>query len=99
MLVVIWLGKGNEDKRGQAIEDEHSWLYLKGFPVICNRHMELAAIISAINPTINGSCDSTEMSIIQQKLLWILYDAGHLTRYPMAIGNFFMFHSYGLVRI
>jgi menin len=49
--------------------------------------MEIAAIVSAINPSINGSSDSTELGVIQQKLLWFLYDAGHLERYPMAIGK------------
>lgn len=64
-------GKGNEDKRGQPITTsvvEKSWLYLNGQPVICNRHMEVAAIVSAINPSINLTVDSVEMGSLQQVL-------------------------------
>ncbi|XP_071161785.1 menin-like [Mytilus edulis] len=87
---VTWHGKGNEDKRGQPITAsvvEKSWLYLNGQPVICNRHMEVAAIVSGINPSINLTVDSVEMGSLQQELLWLLYDLGHLSKYPMALGN------------
>ncbi|KAH9515108.1 Menin [Bulinus truncatus] len=87
---ITWHGKGNEDKRGQSIAlsvAEKSWLYLNGHPVICNRLMEVAAIVSAINPSINLTTDSIEMGALQQELLWLLYEKGHLTKYPMALGN------------
>ncbi|XP_041352389.1 menin-like isoform X2 [Gigantopelta aegis] len=87
---VTWHGKGNEDKRGQPINmgvAEKSWLYLNGQPVVCSRQIEVAAMVSAINPTISATMDSVEMGSLQQELLWLLYDMGNLTRYPMALGN------------
>lgn len=62
-------GKGNEDKRGQSIAlsvPEKSWLYLNGHPVTCDRMMEVAAIVSSINPAISATMDSTEMGALQQ---------------------------------
>ncbi|CAE1155251.1 MEN1 [Acanthosepion pharaonis] len=87
---VTWHGKGNEDKRGQPISEgvaEKNWLYLNGKPVICNRPMEVAAMVSAINPSINSTMDSSEMASLQQELLWLLHDMGYLSKYPMALGN------------
>ncbi|XP_794534.2 menin [Strongylocentrotus purpuratus] len=87
---VTWHGKGNEDKRGQPVSmgiTEKSWLYLNGFPVVCTRHMEIAALVSAINPTISSSLDSIELASLQQELLWSLYDMGHLKKYPLALSN------------
>lgn len=87
---VTWHGKGNEDKRGQEIGkgvSARSWLYVNNKPVICTRHMEVAALVSAINPSLNSTHDAYEVSLLQQELLWLLYDLGHLKKYPMAIGN------------
>ncbi|XP_033734093.1 menin-like [Pecten maximus] len=87
---VTWHGKGNEDKRGQPITmgvSEKSWLYLNGQPVLCTRQMEVASIVSGINPSISATVDSVEMGSLQQELLWLLYDMDHLSRYPMALGN------------
>lgn len=87
---VTWHGKGNEDKRGQPVTvdtTEKSWLYLNGHPVKCTRHMEVAALVSGINPSINATSDSIELACLQQRLLWLLYDLGHLKKYPMALGN------------
>uniref|UniRef100_A0A1B6DHZ8 Menin n=1 Tax=Clastoptera arizonana TaxID=38151 RepID=A0A1B6DHZ8_9HEMI len=87
---VTWHGKGNEDKRGQEISTgvgTRSWLYVNGYPVICTRHMEVAALVSAINPSLSVTNDAIEVALLQQELLWLLYDLGHLSRYPMAIGN------------
>lgn len=87
---VTWHGKGNEDKRGQEIGkgvSSRSWLYVNNRPVVCTRHMEVAALVSAINPSLNSTLDAVELSLLQQELLWLLYDLGHLKRYPMAIGN------------
>lgn len=39
-----------------------------------------------MNPGINATTDSEEVILLQQVLLWLLYDAGHLAKYPMAIG-------------
>lgn len=87
---VTWHGKGNEDKRGQEIGkgvSARSWLYVNNNPVICTRAMEVAALVSAINPSLNATHDAFEVALLQQELLWLLYDLGHLAKYPMAIGN------------
>ncbi|GIX84300.1 menin [Caerostris extrusa] len=87
---VTWHGKGNEDKRGQPVNggvSEKSWLYLNGYPVKCTRRMEVAALVSGINPSINAMSDSIELARLQQQLLWLLYDLNHLKTYPMALEN------------
>ncbi|XP_077530387.1 menin 1 isoform X1 [Haemaphysalis longicornis] len=84
---VTWHGKGNEDRRGQPIPQDKSWLYLNGHAIQCTRATEVAALVSAINPTISPTTDSTELVSLQQQLLWLLYDKGHLRNYPMALGN------------
>lgn len=58
-----------EDKRGQPVSSgitERSWLYLCGHAVICTRQMEVAALVSGINPAINATMDSVEMGSLQQ---------------------------------
>jgi menin len=81
-------GKGNEDKRGQLVLVEGSeWLYLKGQAVKCTRHMEVVALVSSINPSLNLTNDAVEVALLQQELLWLLYDMGHLKKYPMALGT------------
>lgn len=84
---VTWHGKGNEDRRGQPIPQDKSWLYLNGHAIHCTRATEVAALVSAINPTIAATTDSAELISLQQQLLWLLYDKGHLRDYPMALGN------------
>ncbi|XP_063002390.1 menin [Elgaria multicarinata webbii] len=87
---VTWHGKGNEDRRGQTVNSgvaERSWLYLKGSCLCCTRQMEVVFMVCAINPSIDLHSDSLELLQLQQKLLWILFDLGHLERYPMALGN------------
>jgi len=87
---VTWHGKGHEDKRGQSVEAEKakdSWLYVGGKPVLCTRHVEVAALVSSMSPSIGPSMDSLEVGVLQQELLWLLYDLGHLEKYPMALGN------------
>ncbi|XP_041037999.1 menin isoform X2 [Carcharodon carcharias] len=87
---VTWHGKGNEDRRGQTVTAgiaERSWLYLKGSYLKCDRKMEVALMVCAINPSIDHHTDSVELLQLQQHLLWLLYDLGHLSKYPMALGN------------
>ncbi|KAJ2949846.1 hypothetical protein O0L34_g11162 [Tuta absoluta] len=87
---VTWHGKGNEDKRGRSVGEgvlARSWLYVAGKPVVCSRAMELAALVSSINATLTASMDVHEVSQMQYRLLWILYEHGHLDAYPMALGN------------
>ncbi|XP_068164732.1 menin [Antennarius striatus] len=87
---VTWHGKGNEDRRGQTVTvgvSEKSWLYLKGSYMKCNRNMEVAFMVCAINPSLDLHTDSSELLQLQQKLLWLLYERGDLDRYPMAMGT------------
>nr|KAG5704266.1 hypothetical protein BaRGS_012554 [Batillaria attramentaria] len=68
---VTWHGKGNEDKRGQPITEavtDKAWLYLNGKPVICTRQMEVASMVSSINPSISATIDSVEMGSLQQAI-------------------------------
>ncbi|XP_076144642.1 menin isoform X2 [Alosa pseudoharengus] len=87
---VTWHGKGNEDRRGQTVTagvNERSWLYLKGSYMKCNRNMEVAFMVCAINPSLDLHTDSTELLQLQQRLLWLLYERGDLEKYPMAMGT------------
>ncbi|KAI5104161.1 menin [Silurus meridionalis] len=87
---VTWHGKGNEDRRGQTVSagvNERSWLYLKGSYLKCNRNMEVAFMVCAINPSLDLHTDSSELLQLQQRLLWLLYERGDLDRYPMAMGT------------
>ncbi|KAM4714080.1 menin [Anableps anableps] len=87
---VTWHGKGNEDRRGQTVTagvSEKSWLYLKGSYMKCDRSMEVAFMVCAINPSLDLHTDSSELLQLQQKLLWLLYDRGDLDKYPMAMGT------------
>ncbi|KAK3567427.1 hypothetical protein QTP86_019846 [Hemibagrus guttatus] len=87
---VTWHGKGNEDRRGQTVSagvNERSWLYLKGSYMKCNRNMEVAFMVCAINPSLDLHTDSSELLQLQQRLLWLLYERGDLDRYPMAMGT------------
>lgn len=88
-IEVTWHGKGAEDKRGQSVTigyESHSWLYLSGNAVICDRYIEVGAIVSSINPSLSSTSACLEVADLQQQLLWLLYDMDHLKRYPMAIG-------------
>lgn len=66
---VTWHGKGNEDRRGQTVNAgvaERSWLYLKGSYMRCDRKMEVAFMVCAINPSIDLHTDSLELLQLQQ---------------------------------
>lgn len=67
--------------------ESNSWLYVAGNPVVCDRYMEVAALVSAINPTLNMTSTCQEVEDLQKQLLWMLYDLRHLKRYPMALGT------------
>lgn len=89
-IEVTWHGKGFEDKRGESVTvgvDSNSWLYLAGHPVVCDRYMEVAALVLAINPSLNLTSACLEVTELQKRLLWTLYDNGHLERYPNGLGN------------
>ncbi len=61
--------------------------------------MEVAALISSINPAINANYDSIEVGGIQQELLWLLYDSGYLKHYPMALGNHLIIRQHAFIVI
>ncbi|KAF3697483.1 Menin [Channa argus] len=66
---VTWHGKGNEDRRGQTVTagvSEKSWLYLKGSYMKCDRNMEVAFMVCAINPSLDLHTDSSELLQLQQ---------------------------------
>ena len=63
------IGKAFEDKRGESItpsKTEKCWLYLNGHSVVCTRHMELATMVSSINPSVTNSADCALLSTLQQ---------------------------------
>lgn len=86
----FWFGIiGAEDKRGQSVtsgNESNSWLYLSGHPVVCDRYIEVGAIISSINPSLSMTSACLEVAELQQQLLWLLYDMNHLQQYPMGLG-------------
>lgn len=89
-MEITWHGKVAEDKRGQSVIpgiEAQTWLYLAGNPIVCSRYTELAAMVLSLNPQLNSSSVCAEIADLQQQLLWILYDAGHLSTYPMGIGT------------
>lgn len=55
--------------------------------MICDRYLSIATQVSGMNLSINATQDSEELAILQQQLLWVLYDYGYLEKYPMALGN------------
>lgn len=81
-----------EDLHGQKNKDFEvgnvSWHYVNGHPVICNRHMEVSVLVSSINPSFSSSIDSLEVATLQKILLWLLYDEGHLSKFPISLSNF-----------
>lgn len=89
-MEITWHGKVAEDKRGQSVVpgvEAQTWLYLAGNPIVCTRYTELAAMVLSLNPQLNQTSVCAEIADLQQQLLWILYDAGHLSTYPMGIGT------------
>lgn len=63
-----------------------TWKYVNGNAVICDRKMEVAAIVSSINPSLSTTTTCVELQLLQQQLLWLLYDKGILKSYPMGLG-------------
>lgn len=87
-MEITWHGKIAEDKRGQSVGpgiEAHTWLYLAGNPVICTRFTELAVMVLSINPHLSSTSVCAELADLQQQLLWILFDLGHLKNYPMGL--------------
>lgn len=73
---VTWHGRACEDRRGGPVPPaaaRNSWLYVNGAPVECTRRTEVAALVSAINPSLNASSDALEVAVLQQRLLWLVH--------------------------
>ena len=87
--VFLWanLNRNRKADNSDLFKAKTSWLYVAGRPILCDRAMEVAAMVSAINPAVNSGVDSMEVGAVQQELLWLLYDSGHLKKYPLAIGE------------
>lgn len=70
---------------------ETSWLYMALNPVICDTvEMTLVAVMGNINCTIekkkNGFyLGSGQLYDMKRELLWILYDYGHMKRFPFGL--------------
>jgi menin len=62
-----------------------NWLYQNGKAVMCDRWMEVAALVLSLNPSIDINAESEELSLIQLELLDYLYKKQHLNKYPAAI--------------
>lgn len=61
------IGKAVEDRRKQPVnKKDGSWLYLRGHAVVCSRHMELAALVTSMNPAVTGNTDSFELTHVQK---------------------------------
>lgn len=42
-------------------------------------------MVTSISANISSSADSAELTVLQQRLLWLLHDRGAIAAYPMAI--------------
>jgi menin len=80
---------------GSNLTPETSWLYMASNPVICESlGMTLAAVVGNINCTIDKksggsssvqSLASGQLFDVKRELLWVLYDQGHLSKFPFAL--------------
>lgn len=82
---VTWHGKANSDKRGQPVTYKNCWLYTNGYAVKCDIKLCVAALVNSINPSINTNTDSEILALLQQRILWLLFN--HKIYFPMSLGN------------
>lgn len=82
---VTWHGKANSDKRGQPVTYKNCWLYTNGYAVKCDVRLCVAALVSSINPSINTNTDSEILALLQQRILWLLFNLKNY--FPMSLGN------------
>lgn len=68
-----------------------SWLYMASNPIICDTvKMALVAVVGNINCTIEKKkkgyyLGSGQLYDVKRELLWILYDHGHMKRFPFGL--------------
>lgn len=70
-MPLFWLsfpgaGTGGAILRHLVLSSPKSWLYLKGSYMRCDRKMEVAFMVCAINPSIDLHTDSLELLQLQQ---------------------------------
>ena len=82
---VTWHGRRDEIKRGTPIGEgslvkfSENWLYLGGYGMKCDRKMEVAAIVSTMNPGINSKTDSELLGRLQQAIIFEVYRVLYLS--------------------
>lgn len=66
-----------------------NWLYLgeKNALICDSMHVTLATLVSSLNSAVSLTSDSIPLALIKRQLLSMFHARGHLSRYPMAIGN------------
>lgn len=92
--------KAAQSKRGRDIsftfkdkkdlDPQKSWLYMGKCPIICeSTEMAISAVLSNITCLIETkkttSLVSGALIEVKRELLWILYEAGHLSKFPYAM--------------
>eukprot|EP00804_Cyclotella_cryptica_P010613 CCRYP_015190-RA/>CCRYP_015190-RA protein AED:0.03 eAED:0.03 QI:4120/1/1/1/1/0.66/3/59/679 len=89
----------NTFTKGRDMTPETSWLYMASHAVVCDTpHMILAAMLANVNCDVekpkrssNHSLDakpqivSASLYTLKRDMLWILYDAGCMERFPFAL--------------
>lgn len=80
--------------KGATLTPDTSWLYMASNPVVCETlGMTLAAVVGNINCFIDAKGGTTphktfasgQLYDLKRDLLWVLYDQGHLSRFPFAL--------------
>lgn len=66
MMLYPRAGTGRDILRCLLFSLSKSWLYLKGSYMRCDRKMEVAFMVCAINPSIDLHTDSLELLQLQQ---------------------------------
>ena len=73
-----------------SLTPEASWLYMASNPVVCDTvPMALVAVMGNINCTIEKrkgwSLASAQLYDLKRDLLWVLYDQGHMKKFPFGL--------------
>ena len=79
--------------KGTTLTPQTSWLYMASNPVVCDSlPMTLVAVVGNVNCTIerqlhphNRSLMSGQLYDFKRDLLWILYDHGHMSKFPFGL--------------
>lgn len=78
----------NSSSNKYQLDQPDNWLYLNGNAVTCLKpYMAVAALASALNPSITPSHESLPLARLQRDLLLAFHSAGCLSKYPLALAN------------